>query len=235
MEDKHEEEDPYAYKSMEESAPRAASTISVATTILLAILLGVGVHSSKEALGPAEPTLEAVGVTPVMYALLTIAPTAMSFFTPLLWGALSDYKPSIIPILAPLGELSGAILITAGLHLLLCRRECFSVGEYPAATPLAAVGLLGGILLSSGCRAGIAVAECVAIGQAGGGSTTVGFSSMVVAKHATGITSLGNQNFRAHKLQSLAFAKPSSEANLPHLKMVSPLPLDDCHHTAELY
>ena len=101
MEDKHEEEDPYAYKSMEESAPRAASTISVATTILLAILLGVGVHSSKEALGPAEPTLEAVGVSPVMYALLTIAPTAMSFFTPLLWGALSDYKPSIIPILAP--------------------------------------------------------------------------------------------------------------------------------------
>ena len=193
--------------AMDASPPQAASTVAVATTILLAILLGVGVHSSKEALGPAEPTLEAVGVSPIMYALLTIAPTAMSFFTPLLWGALSDSKPIIILILAPLGELLGAMLLAAGLHLLLCRQNCFSVGEFPAAAPLAAISLIGGIVLSSGCRAGIAVAECVAIGQAGSSSsTTVGFSSMVVAKHATGEMSLLCLQSHRRKLATAASA-----------------------------
>ena len=90
------------------------------TTILLAVVLGVGVHSSKESLGPAEPALEnALGIGPVLYACLVIAPTALSLITPMLWGALWDRHASLVLLGAPLGELSGAAAIALGLHFLL--------------------------------------------------------------------------------------------------------------------
>ena len=161
------------------------SWIYKATTVFLAVSLGFGVHASKESLAPAEPTLEAVGVGPIAYACLTIAPTAMSFFTPLLWGALHGYNPAAVLICAPAGELSGALLLAGGLHLLLKSGGA----DHGPEQWLAICMLMGGILLSSACRAGISVGECAAIGQAGRRSSTalLGFSTMVAAKHCMGI------------------------------------------------
>eukprot|EP00966_Prymnesium_polylepis_P103644 2399642-Prymnesium_polylepis.1 len=63
------------------------------------------------------PTLEDEGVGPFLYALLTIAPTAMGFFTPMIWGALWDRNVKWVLYCAPLGELIGACLIAAGLRV----------------------------------------------------------------------------------------------------------------------
>ena len=147
-------------------------------TTLLAIVLGLGVHMSKEVLGPAEPALRDQGVGPIIFALINIAPTAMGFITPLLWGKLWDRRVELVLVGAPLGELVGAALIAFGLHCLYKSRDD---GALPGG-----IALVCGLLASSACRAGIAVAEFVAIGQGCGGSAFA-FTSLVMAKHANGM------------------------------------------------
>ena len=151
------------------------------SVITLAIVLGVGVHSSKESLGPAEPALEsALGIGPVVYAMLTIAPTALSLVTPMLWGALWTHHANYVLIGAPFGELFGAASIGLGLHILV--REEGSNGL------LTLVLCAGGLVVGSACRAGISVAEFVAVGEASGSEgSELGFAALVVAKHANGV------------------------------------------------
>ena len=86
--------------------------------------MGVGAHVGKEVLAPEEPTLEALGLGPVSYALLTTAPIAMGIVTPIFWGALWDSSRRwLLVVLPPVGELCGAAL-QVYLHLLaLCHCE----------------------------------------------------------------------------------------------------------------
>ena len=94
------------------------SWIYKATTVFLAVSLGFGVHASKESLAPAEPTLErqVLGRSP---RVPHDCADSNVVFTPLLWGALHGYNPAAVLICAPAGELSDALLLAGGLHLLL--------------------------------------------------------------------------------------------------------------------
>ena len=143
-------------------------------TILLAVLLGCGVHASKEVLVPSEAHLEALGMSPVLYSAITVMPVALGMVTPILWGSLWDVAPWAVPVLAALGELIGAGLNLFGLHAL-------SIGFASAAVTCIALGLV----LSSVCRAGITIAEFSICGLLGEYSA-LGFGSLVLAKHAMG-------------------------------------------------
>ena len=146
-------------------------------TILLAVLLGIGVHAEKESLGPAEPALEALGLGPFAYSLLTVAPVALGLATPVLWGFVWDRWSRWVLIGAPLGELIGALLVAAGLVLIKSPTDSHT---------LAALCLGGGLLCMSACRAGISIAEFSAVGHASGRYSFIGFASLVVAKHGMG-------------------------------------------------
>lgn len=100
-----------------EPAPTSARAPRAWSIVVLAVVLGAGVHSSKEALGPAEAALESVGIGPIGYAMLTTAPVALSFITPMIWGALWDRHPSFALVGAPVGELTSALLVALGLHV----------------------------------------------------------------------------------------------------------------------
>ena len=142
---------------------------------LLAVLLGTGVHASKEALVPSEKSLEALGLSPVLYSLLTITPVALGIVTPLAWGRLWDTRAALVLVGAPLGELVGSGLTACGLLALGARNS-----------PAAAAAILAGLVASSACRAGITIAEFSLVGRVCGRNAAAGFGALVVAKHGMG-------------------------------------------------
>ena len=161
---------------------RTAAPYSAVVTILLTVLLGVGVHSTKESLAPAEPALEALGVGPLLYALITVAPTAMSFLTPMFWGSLWDRNANAALIGAPFGELLGTSLIALGLHLFVKGGGGGGAGAI----------VIGGVIMSSACRAGVSIAEFSSLGESVAvgetpGDGSIGFACLTIAKHLNGI------------------------------------------------
>ncbi len=196
----------YEPDDAEQAPPRADSCQSdAATAILLAVGLGLGAHASKESLAPSEHALEALGLSPIVYASLTLAPVALGLVSPVLWGKLWDCNPRWVFIFAPIGELVGATLIAGGLQLLQLAQSQVNLTlggdggvegdsdtdivlliESGHASASSAV-LLCGLLFTSACRAGIAVAEFGTIGKVSGANATLGFAALVVAKHAMSI------------------------------------------------
>ena len=164
-----------------DDVPPTPSHCSTALTTFLCIVLTAGAHYSEESLAPEEPALEALGFGPVTYALLTIAPTALGLVSPFVWGAMWDRHARSVLIMAPLGELTGASLIVLGLW-----RSSYSPFNGPDL--LNASILAAGLLWLSACRAGLTIAEFSTIGRVfAGGSTEIGFASLVVAKHLQAI------------------------------------------------
>mmetsp|Transcript_3143 Transcript_3143/g.10376 ORF Transcript_3143/g.10376 Transcript_3143/m.10376 type:complete len:220 (-) Transcript_3143:301-960(-) len=106
---------PYTLFASSSDGRRAGSWPYLCT--LLAVLLGTGVHASKEALVPSEKSLEALGLSPVCYSALTITPVALGIVTPLAWGRLWDTRAALVLVGAPLGELVGSGLTACGLFL----------------------------------------------------------------------------------------------------------------------
>merc|ERR1719326_906414 len=84
---------------------------------LMAIAMGFGSHASMQALGPAESALESLGVTPLGYAAITVLPIALGLVSPWLWGRLWDRDSSLAFVIAPSGEMPGAVLLAAGLYM----------------------------------------------------------------------------------------------------------------------
>ena len=119
-----------------------------ALTLLLAVAIGLGSHASKESLAPAEPALEQVGLGAISYALLTISPIFMGAVTPLMWGAMYDRAPRWAVLLAPLGEGVGAAVVALGMSALAAGSVSAPAGSL----------LLTGLLISSFCKAGVAIA-----------------------------------------------------------------------------
>ena len=157
--------------------------------LLLAVGLGIGSHASSESLAPTEPTLEALGLGEVAYALLSIAPVCMGIATPLLWGALWDRAPWWVMLAAPLGEASGAFCTAAGLRA-MAPDVASEIGLVQAAmmNPTAGVLLLLGVLLFSVSKAGVAIAQHSLVGQLFSGSqTTLAFAVLIVCKHLISI------------------------------------------------
>jgi len=164
---------PYTLFASSSDGRRAGSWPYLCT--LLAVLLGTGVHASKEALVPSEKSLEALGLSPVCYSALTITPVALGIVTPLAWGRLWDTRAALVLVGAPLGELVGSGLTACGLLALGARNS-----------PAAAAAILAGLVASSACRAGITIAEFSLVGRVCGRNAAAGFGALVVAKHGMG-------------------------------------------------
>ncbi len=81
------------------------------------LLIGVGAHSSKQALAPQEPALHSAGLSPMMYSLVTAVPAIGQIVTPVLWGGLQAYHPRVAVRLAPCGILLGQFLLTVGFAI----------------------------------------------------------------------------------------------------------------------
>ena len=141
--------------------------------ILLAVILGIGAHAAEESLAPAEPALEALGLNPVAYSLLAVAPMIVGFASPMLWGYIWDrYSLRWVVLGAPAGLLLGGLL--AAIGLIFVQAEAASAG--------AALG--GSLLCISASRAGVNIAQFSIVGAVSGDHGPLGFACLVVAKHA---------------------------------------------------
>ena len=80
----------------------------------IVLLLGFGAHASSHALAPAEPVVEANGISPIAYSVLTLVPTVGQLLTPALWGNLFTVNARRALICAPLGLLIGQICLAIG-------------------------------------------------------------------------------------------------------------------------
>lgn len=147
-------------------------------TCATAVALSFGSHASVQALAPAESALTSLGVSPLGYAALTVAPIALGLVSPLMWGRLWDANNGLACILAPTGELVGTMLLAAGLYM-------YSVGGSDGL--VARVLLVLGFLFISAFKAGVAIAEFSTVGRACGKHSAVGFSCVILSKHAMGI------------------------------------------------
>ena len=133
-----------------------------------------------QALAPAESALSALGVGPLGYAMLTISPIALGLVSPLMWGRLWDHNRELAFVLAPSGEMLGAVFLAIGLYLHLQG----VAAESEASQPLDSVFLALGFLLISACKAGVAIAEFSTVGRICGRHSAFGFACVVLVKHA---------------------------------------------------
>jgi hypothetical protein len=116
----------------------------------LVLLLGVGAHSSKQSLGPLEPSLSAMGVGPIGFAVLTITPGVAAMVMPLAWGAAWTLHARFVLRGSPLLQLCAQALLVCGVLL------HNTTNTVPILT--ASVLVCGLILFSIG-RAGLAIAQ----------------------------------------------------------------------------
>ena len=156
-----------------ETGVKSCSSSNACATLALIIALGFGSHAGKEAIAAAQPALEGMGLSPLEYAMLSVAPVAAGIVTPVLWGALYDrgfqHRVRVLQ-LAPAGEFFGALFISAGLH---------KRGHKLLSNGL----LLLGFLLTSLCKSGVHVAQVATAARVCGRLTAVAFGVMVVSKH----------------------------------------------------
>ena len=118
------------------------------------LLLGLGSHCIAHALVPSEPALARLGLTPLLYGILTVLPKAGSVFTPALWGHVFARSPRLALACAPLMLAAAQALLTAGLF------------AYERDLPwVASPALLLGFVLSAASKAGVAVLQhaCLAL------------------------------------------------------------------------
>lgn len=116
----------------------------------LVLILGVGAHSSKQALGPLEPSLSAMGVGPVGFAILTITPSVAAMVMPLAWGAAWTMHARLVLRGSPLLQLCAQALLVCGVLLHTV------TGAVPVLT---ACVLVCGLVFFSIGRAGLAIAQ----------------------------------------------------------------------------
>jgi len=120
------------------------------TSLALVLVLGVGAHASKQALGPLEPSLSAMGVGPIGFAILTITPGLAAMVMPLAWGAAWTMHARLVLRASPLLQLMAQVLLAGGVAL-----RTWNV----AAPLLTGAVLVSGLVLFSIGRAGLAVAQ----------------------------------------------------------------------------
>lgn len=99
--------------------------------VLPIILLGVGAHATNQAMAPAQPALEALGLSPIGFALVTIAPHLGQMLLPAAWAVAFARRPRFIVVVAPALLLISAICMVAGLALNKFN-PTYSVGSFAA-------------------------------------------------------------------------------------------------------
>lgn len=140
--------------------------------IPLVLLFGVSAHAAKNALAPAQPALEDMGVSPVLYSILAISPMFGSVALPAVWGHWYSRHERSVLIAVPLGELLGQLVIAVGTVLL-------KRGDSSVATAL----LSFGVASFSFFHAGAGVVQHAVLARVLPYCLTTGFVAIIGCTH----------------------------------------------------
>mmetsp|Transcript_20609 Transcript_20609/g.44790 ORF Transcript_20609/g.44790 Transcript_20609/m.44790 type:complete len:531 (+) Transcript_20609:114-1706(+) len=147
-----------------------------ATFLLLIVLFGLGAHASTHALPVAAPLLEKLGLTPISYAAIALAPSVGQALTPALWGCAYSKSPRVTTIAAPFTLFTALALLAASLGF----KKLY--GSSPTERAL----LLTGLAVFSASRAGIGVVQHSALARGLRRSLTNGLILLVGTTHIIG-------------------------------------------------
>lgn len=150
----------------------------LAINVILVLFFSISAHASKNALAPAQPKLEKMGLGPAAYAVVSATPMLGNIVLPTAWGsAYLDYERLVL-IAVPLGELLGLVFVTTGFWLLQVQW---------AALWWAEALIAGGLLIFSAFHGGAYVVQCTVLqrvlpfGETTGFVATIGFTKCIVA------------------------------------------------------
>lgn len=139
-------------------------------------ILGLGSHATKNALGPAEPVLQALGISPMVFALISAAPILGSVFMPAVWGAAYERNQKLAILAIPLGMFVGQALMACG-----------TMAQARGASELVVAPLLViGLALFCLSRAGTEVVQHTELVRAVPMNVTNGFVALIACTRFTG-------------------------------------------------
>lgn len=122
---------------------------------MLVLFIGLGAHSSKNALAPAAPLLEAEGMSALLYSMIAASPQLGAIVAPVLWGMAYTWSERLVQVLVPLGDFLGQLVLVAGLELWAAN----------AAPHLTEMVLACGLVIFSIARAGVGVVQHAAMAR----------------------------------------------------------------------
>eukprot|EP00435_Cladocopium_sp_Y103_P025886 s2344_g6.t1 len=167
----------------EDALPRESSfsrwpTGLAVRSVLLVLLIGLGSHSSKNALAPAAPLLEAQGMSPLLYSLVAASPQLGAIVAPMLWGMAYTWSHRLVQLLVPLGDFFGQLVLAVGIAMVDSKTSLVA----------SQVTLTCGLVIFSVARAGVGVVQHAAMARLLHGKSValVGCAGLV----GTGKTSL---------------------------------------------
>ena len=123
------------------------------------MLFGLGAHSTKQALAPAEPALHSAGMSPIGYALVSVMPAVGQILTPAAWGWLHSTRPLLSLRLCTAGVFGGQLLLFIGFGLA-------EGGSSLVPEALPAVVMVLGLVLFSVTRAGVSIGQATMLAHA---------------------------------------------------------------------
>ncbi|CAK9088243.1 unnamed protein product [Durusdinium trenchii] len=142
--------------------------------VLLVLLIGLGSHSSKNALAPAAPFLEEEGMSPLVYSFVAASPQLGAIVAPVLWGVAYTWSERLVQVLVPLGDFLGQLVLALGIAMV--------DSDSPALESQAV--LTAGLLIFSVARAGVGVVQHAAMARLlHGKRLMVGFVAMIFFGH----------------------------------------------------
>eukprot|EP00933_Yihiella_yeosuensis_P074401 TRINITY_DN8331_c0_g1_i1.p1 TRINITY_DN8331_c0_g1~~TRINITY_DN8331_c0_g1_i1.p1 ORF type:complete len:535 (+),score=45.60 TRINITY_DN8331_c0_g1_i1:74-1678(+) len=145
--------------------------------VLLVLLFGMSAHATKNALAPAQPALEQLGLSPLLYALVSASPVLGSICLPVAWGIAYNRYERLVLLIVPLGELIGHLVILTGL--LFLNQETDSTGS------VGYVLLIVGLLVFSIFHAGVGVVQHTVLSRVLPDGLTSGFVAIIAFTHLT--------------------------------------------------
>lgn len=163
----------------EDALPRESSSSRWPTgpairSVLLVLLIGLGSHSSKNALAPAAPFLEAQGMSPLLYSLVAASPQLGAIVAPMLWGMAYTWSHRLVQLLVPLGDFCGQLVLAVGIAMVDSKTSLVA----------SQVTLTCGLVIFSVARAGVGVVQHAAMARLlHGKRLMVGFVVMIFFGH----------------------------------------------------
>jgi hypothetical protein len=158
-----------AYELLEDRIPVRSFSLRCVVSVLLTAAVGLSAHTSKNALAPAEPALEALGVSPLLYSVIYALTNLCGILLPMAWGFGYMKSPRLVLITVPLGTLVGQAVVAIGLAM----HDDLVSG----------IMLVIGWLLVCVCRAGGEVVQHICLVQCLPNALTTGFVVLIFFTH----------------------------------------------------
>lgn len=170
--------------------------------VLAVIMIGFGAHATNHALTPVQPDLEALGMSPILYALITLLPQLGHLLLPTIWAIAYNRQQHVVLILAPGLLCVGTACIAVGLSM---NRNCSEDG-WGCFCGVLVMG--AGFLMYTASRAGISVLQHCLLAACLPDALVAGLCILVASTHANAalVSFFAPRIMKAYGLEGLELA-----------------------------